>query len=176
MQIYEALKKDHDKIKFLLNQLLSLDKYDDDQADDLILQIEEEFIPHSRAEESVFYNSLMTVSVAKNLALHGFEEHMEAEGLLRSLLIKDRLDLDWKSTAEQFKLAVEHHIQEEESKVFSIARQLFTTQEAEMMAIAFARLKPEMRDGSFVQNTLDMIALLMPPRFAAPMRTFTHRL
>jgi hemerythrin-like domain-containing protein len=176
MQIYEELKNDHDKLKVLLNQLATLDDPSDEKADDLLSEIEDNFIPHIRAEESVFYNSLRTVNVAKDLALHSFEEHMEAEALFRSLLVMDRLHMDWRPTAEKFKLAVEHHIQEEESKVFSAARQLFTTQEAEMMAVAFERLKPEVREGSFVQNTLDMIANLMPPRFAAPMRTFTHKI
>jgi len=173
MQIYEALKDDHDKLKALLVQLIALDEDREEECADLIDRIGDEFIPHNRAEESVFYNSLRSISVADDLALHGFEEHMEAEGLFRSLQFMDRSGADWKEAAQKFKLAVEHHIQEEESKVFSVARQLFTVQEAEMMAHAFARLKPEVQEGSFVQNTLDLIANLMPPRFAAPMRTFT---
>jgi len=174
MQIYQALKNDHDKLKALLNQLVALNSQDDEKCEVLLEQIRDEFVPHSRAEESVFYNSLRSIETAKDLALHGFEEHMEAEALFRELQFKEITDLDWKKTAQSFKTAVEHHIQEEETKVFNAAKQLFTVQEAEMMAQAFQRLKPEVREGSFVQNTLDLIANLMPPRFAASMRTFTH--
>jgi hemerythrin-like domain-containing protein len=178
MQIYQALKKDHDQLKVLLNQLVTLgahDKAPDEEEGALLIdQIRDEFIPHSRAEESVFYNSLRSISTADSLALHGFEEHMEAEALFRALEFKDSMDEEWMTTAQEFKTAVEHHIQEEETKVFSAARRLFTVQEAEMMADAFERLKPEVREGSFVQNTLDLIANLMPPRFAAPMRTYTY--
>lgn len=174
MQIYQALKNDHDKLKSLLNQLMALNSQDEEKVGDLLEQIRDEFIPHSRAEESVFYNSLRSIETAKDVALHGFEEHMEAEALFRALQFKEITDMDWKKTALNFKSAVEHHIQEEETKVFNAAKQLFTVQEAEMMAQAFERLKPEVREGSFVQNTLDLIANLMPPRFAASMRTFTH--
>lgn len=174
MQIYQALKSDHDKLKNLLNQLVALGSDEDEKLAQLLEEIRDEFIPHSRAEESVFYNSLRMVDTARDLALHSLEEHMEAESLFRTLQFKELTDMDWKQTAEKFKHAVEHHIQEEEAKVFNAAKQLFTVQEAEMMADAFERLKPEVREGSFVQNTLDLIANLMPPRFAASMRTFTH--
>lgn len=102
---------------------------------------------------------------------------MEAESLLRKLQVLETIDGDWQKAANDLKTAVEHHIREEEGRIFSAAKQLFTDQEAEMMSEAFEELKPQVREGdSFVQNTLDLIANLMPPRFAAPMRTFTHRL
>ena len=177
MLIYDALKKDHETVKRLLSRLVGMNPETDEQArEDLINEIRDELIPHARAEESVFYNSLRSIETAKDLVLHGFEEHMEAEGLLRTLQLKEAIDMDWTKTARKLKEAVEHHISDEEGKIFNAAKQLFTDQEAEMMADAFEQLKPEVREGSFVQNTLDMIANLMPPRFAAPMRTFTHRI
>lgn len=174
MQIYEALKKDHDKLKGILSQLVELNDEDEETREQLIHQVRDELVPHSRAEESVFYNSLRSIESAKDIALHGFEEHMEAEALLRTLQLKDKVSADWRTTATKLKDTIEHHVQEEEGKIFNAAKQLFTEQEAEMMCEAFEKLKPEVREGSFLQNTLDMIANLMPPRFAAPMRTFTH--
>jgi hemerythrin-like domain-containing protein len=148
----------------------------DEDREEIIDNIRDELIPHARAEESVFYNSLRSIETAKDLVLHSFEEHMEAEGLIRDLQFKEAIDGDWMKTARELKSAVDHHISDEEGKIFDAAKQLFTDQEAEMMADAFERLKPEVKEGSFVQNTLDLIANMMPPRFAAPMRTFTHRL
>jgi hemerythrin superfamily protein len=172
MLIYDALKNDHDKVKELLNELVHLTAADEDRRHSLVYQIHDELIPHSRAEESVFYNSLRAIDSAKDIALHGFEEHMEAEALLKSLQAKDRIDADWKATAEKLKSAVEHHIFEEETRIFNVAQQLFTQEEAQMMAQAFEQIKPEARDEGFLRHTLDVVANIMPPRFAAAIRTF----
>jgi hemerythrin superfamily protein len=173
MLIYEALKNDHEKVKTLLNDLVALEASNEDRRHSLIENIRDELIPHSRAEESVFYNSLRAIDSAKDIVMHGFEEHMEAETLLRSLQVADKIDLEWKATAQKLKKALEHHIQEEEGKIFNVAQQLFTKEEAEMMAEAFEQLKPEVKEEGFLRTTLDMVANLMPPRFAASLRTFT---
>jgi hemerythrin superfamily protein len=172
MLIYEALKKDHDKVRQLLNELISLNEKDNTRHAALIEEIRDELVPHARAEESVFYNSLRAIDSAKDIVMHGFEEHMEAETLLRTLQAKDKIDADWKATAQKLKKALEHHIQEEEGKIFNVAQQLFTQDEARMMAEAFEQLKPEVREEGFMRQTLDMVANVMPPRFAASLRTF----
>lgn len=171
MIIYEALRNDHDTVRQLLNELVMLNENDEQRRHSLIDQIRDELVPHSRAEESVFYNSLRAIDSAKDIVMHGYQEHMEAETLLRSLQLKDKIDADWKSNAQKLKKALEHHIQEEEGKIFSVAQQLFTEEEALMMGQAFEQLKPEVRDEGFVRTTLDMVANLMPPRFAASLRT-----
>ncbi|MGZ5279953.1 MAG: hemerythrin domain-containing protein [Pseudobdellovibrionaceae bacterium] len=172
MLIYEALKTDHDKLKELLNELVQLNEADDERRHALVYHIHDELIPHSRAEESVFYNSLRAIDAAKEIALHGFEEHMEAEALLRTLQAKDKIDADWKETAQKLKKVLTQHIADEENKTFNVAQQLFTQEEAQMMGQAFEQLKPEVREEGFLRHTLDMVANLMPPRFAASLRTF----
>lgn len=172
MLIYETLKKDHDKVKSLLNELVMLGENDKDRSSQLIEEIKDELVPHSRAEESVFYNSIRAIDSAKDVVLHSFEEHMEAESLLRTLQAMDKINADWKNTAQKLKKAVEHHIQEEEGRVFNVAQQLFTQDEARMMSEAFEKLKPEVREEGFMRQTLDMVANIMPPRFAASLRTF----
>ncbi len=173
MLIYEALKKDHEKLKGLMSELVSLRAGDESRRHSLIETIRDELIPHSRAEESVFYNSLRAIDSAKDIVMHGFAEHMEAETMLRTLQVADKIDLAWKGTAQKLKKDLEHHIKEEETKIFSVAQQLFTKEEAEMMAEAFEKLKPEVKEEGFLRTTLDMVANLMPPRFAASLRTFT---
>lgn len=172
MLIYEALKKDHDTVKTLLNELVSLSESDKERSSQLIEKIKDELVPHARAEESVFYNSLRAIDSAKDIIMHSFEEHMEAETLLRSLQAMDKVDADFKSTAKKLQKAVEHHIKEEEGRIFNVAQQLFTQDEARMMAEAFEQLKPEVREEGFMRQTLDMVANIMPPRFAASLRTF----
>ena len=170
MQIYEALKKDHEELRSLLNELVSLSENDESRGSELIKQIRDELIPHARAEESVFYNSMRSLDAAKEIVMDGYKEHMEAETLLRSLQAMDKINADWTSTAKKLREDLEHHIKEEEGKIFNVAKQLFTDEEATMMCEAFEKLKPEVREEGFMQNTLDLIANVMPPRFASSIR------
>ncbi len=164
MDIYSVLKTDHEKVKELLNELIALDS-EDDYRNVLIDQIKSELIPHSRAEESVFYNSIRAVGSDNSKVMHSFKEHMEADALLGALQVKDKTDMDWKETAIKLKEALEHHIQEEEGKIFMEARKMFSEDEAQMMGKAFNKLKLEVKDHGFLKGSFDLIVNLMPPRF-----------
>lgn len=169
MEIYEALKKDHEVMKELLDELVSLRK-DDEYRFILIEEIRNNLIPHSRAEESVFYNTLRAVNADKKVVFHGYQEHLEAETLLRTLQVMDKLNFEWKATAEKLKDALLHHVEEEETEIFSQGREVFTRDEAIAMGDAFLQLKPKIAQEGFVKNTVDMVINMMPPRLADKIR------
>ena len=171
MLIYELIKQDHDKVKGLLNDLLLVSEKDDLRSR-LIDQIRDEIIPHSRAEESVFYNSLRALDVSKDIVMHGYGEHVEIETLLRTLQLKDIVDANWRKTAIKLRETLIHHIDEEEDKIFTVAKKVFTRDEAVMMGYAFEELKPEVRGENFVQTTFDLVINLMPPRFVPQQQHF----
>ena len=174
MLIYEALKKDHDKLKPLLATLVKSSMADEETRAKLIAKIRDELIPHSRAEEAIFYNSLRTIEGTKALVAHSYTEHLEAEALLRSLQTMDAMNIEWKKTAQKLKTSVEHHIAEE-GRIFSAAKLVLIDEEARLMAQAFEQMKPEIREGSFLQSTLEFIVNVMPSRFASQLRDFIHR-
>lgn len=171
MNIYEALKKDHEEVLDLVDELIAL-RDDDDYREILVKQISEALIPHSRAEESVFYNTLRAVDAPMKEVFHGFKEHMEAEAILRTLQAKDKLHMEWKSLARKLKEALSHHINEEESEIFSIAKEAFTAEEADVMGEAFLELKPKIKEQTSLGTTADMVINLMPPRLASKIRDF----
>lgn len=168
--IYEVLRRDHDKVKGLLQQLVATENRTEDTKR-LLDQISDELIPHARAEEAVFYNSLREIKPAKELVSHSYTEHAQAEGLLRALQGMAIVNMEWKAAARKLKESVEHHIQEEEGKLFSAAKQLFLEQEAVEMARAFERMKPEVQKQGVMKNTIDMIANMMPARFSDSFRS-----
>jgi hypothetical protein len=172
MLIYDALKNDHNKVKQLLDELVLLKENATVRRKELISQIRDELIPHSRAEEAVFYNSLRAIDSAKDVIMHGYQEHIEAETALRMLQVRDKIDIEWKNTATKLRDSIYHHIDEEEGRVFSVAQQLFTKEEAEIMAEAFEKLKPEIREEGFLRTTFDMVVNMMPPKIAASLRTY----
>ncbi|RYZ62145.1 MAG: hemerythrin domain-containing protein, partial [Proteobacteria bacterium] len=108
MEIYQALKKDHEKVKSLLQRLVGLADSDVKTRHSLVSQIRDELVPHSRAEEAVFYNSLRLVDDSKKVAMHGFAEHMEAETFLRTLQATDAVGAGWRPVAEKLKETLEH--------------------------------------------------------------------
>lgn len=173
MLIYEALKKDHEKVKSLLNELLMMD-VEADGRKDLITQIRDELIPHARAEEAVFYNSLRSIDSAKDIVMHGYQEHVMAETLLRTLQTKNSFNADWKKTAQKLKDDLENHIQEEEGRIFTVAKELFSEEEARQMGAAFEAMKPEIKEEGFVGTTVDLIKNLMPPRFTKSLVEQVH--
>jgi hemerythrin-like domain-containing protein len=173
--IYDVLKKDHRKVEALLERLVHSADADDETRSSLITQIRDELVPHARAEEAVFYNSLSTIDEAKDLVRHGYTEHMEAETLLRTLQGLDAVNVEWTTVAKKLRDGILHHIEEEEGEIFTAAKQLLADEEVVMMAQAFEEMKPKIREGGFVANTLELVANMMPDRFATPLRNFLHK-
>jgi hypothetical protein len=175
MLIYEALKRDHLKLKSLTGELINAGKKKElRRAKLLIEEIRDELIPHSRAEEAIFYNVLATSEKTEPFVLHhGFQEHFEAEAALRALQAKETVDAEWMLLAEKFMKLSDSHIREEETELFDFARILISDKEAEMMATAFEQLKPKVQKEGWVKDALDLASKLMPPRYAATLRTFS---
>jgi hemerythrin superfamily protein len=164
MSILETLKKDHQKVLALLDQLINAEKSELKVKQKLVAQIQEDLIPHARAEEAVLYNSLREIPEGKDAVSHAYREHVEVESILRSLQITEALKIDWVAGAKSLKRALSHHIDEEEGKVFSAARQLFTEVELEAMAEVFTKMKSLVKKQSFIGTSMDALVNMMPGR------------
>ena len=172
MQIYDLLKQDHEEVKALLTELVNLAE-DDDYHSVLIDQIASALIPHSRAEESVFYNTIRAVDSDTGEVMHGYKEHIEAEGILRTLQALDKTDMSWKATAVKLKEALDHHVAEEESKIFAQGHRIFTAEEAESIGEAFVELKGKIVLQGGLANTFELVKNLMPPRLINKLSNFS---
>jgi hemerythrin superfamily protein len=164
MEIYEALKKDHREVQGLLEDLVS-GQLDIKECKILVGEIRDALIPHSRAEEAVFYNSIRDIGEGGDIIPHAYKEHMMAETLLRTLQALEVFDTKGLEIAKKLKIAVEHHIADEESRVFPIAKAFFTEREADEFGQAFEKLKPEIKEQSIAGTTWDLVVNLMPQRF-----------
>jgi hemerythrin-like domain-containing protein len=172
MNIYDLLKQDHEEVKTMLNELIGL-KDDDEYRFVLVEEIRNALIPHARAEEAVFYNTIRAVDADKSIVAHAYKEHLEAESYLRMLQVKDRADFDWRSTAKKLQESLEHHIKEEENNIFKEARNIFSDEEARMIGEAFEKLKPTFVGDSVVKNTVDMVINMLPPRLTDGIRNLS---
>lgn len=164
MNIYQVLHKDHKKVTELLNQLVVCSKSDNEKWKSLVDRIRDELIPHSRAEEAVFYNAIREVNPESGVIFHSYTEHAKIEADLRTLQAVKAADFNWTELTKKLRKDVLHHIEEEEGEVFPAAQKIFTEEEALMIGNAFKHLKPAVKEQSFVGTTLDLISNLLPRR------------
>jgi hemerythrin superfamily protein len=172
MNIYEALRSDHKKVKHLLDELVASSEKDTTKWKHLVDKIRDELIPHSRAEEAVFYNAIRDTD--SSIILHAYGEHAMAETELRTLQAMKSIDVNWTRLAKKLREDLLHHVKEEESKVFAAAKKIFTDEEALMIGKAFAELKPAIKAQSLAGTTLDLIENLLPRKFSASFRRNFH--
>jgi len=163
MDIYNALHRDHEELKQLLADLVDATEINEDTTH-LLTSIRNLLVPHSRAEEEVFYNSIRDLDAGNDKVMHGFKEHMEAETLLRSLMAMSMVGVEWETAARKLHDAVNHHIEEEETQIFPIAQNLFTHEEAHDIGVAFVSLKPQVAEEGMVKNAIHLVSNLMPAR------------
>lgn len=176
MLIYDALKKDHEVLKNLLQQMEDTSEGAVNRRRDLLQRLYDELVPHARAEEKVLYDTLKEIEGTEDIALEGYEEHSTVESLLRELQNMDPSDARWAAKLTVLKENLQHHLREEEDEMFSLARQVLAHEEAEMMTEAFQNLKKKVENGSIMQNALETVAQFMPARFAQRFSDVSKRL
>jgi hemerythrin superfamily protein len=172
MTIYEALSKEHREFERLLDRLLEASKAGDDSWKGILDELRRSVVSHAHAEEAILYNALREADQGKDLVMHGYGEHEKAEIEMRTLGVAKMIDANWTSLVEKLRKDLQHHIEEEESRIFGAARQVFSQEEATQLGAAFERMKTEMaKDGdSMVESTIDLVANLLPPRLTAAFR------
>jgi hypothetical protein len=170
MNIYQSLEKDHKEVAELLDKLIRSSEENNEEWKNTVEQIRDELIPHSRAEEAVFYNAIRELSPDNHAIKESYAEHAAAEMELRTLQAMKAVDINWTTLAKKLRADILHHVKHEESKVCTAARKLFTDEEAKMIGKAFKELKPIVREQSLIGTTVDLISNLLPRRLVPGFR------
>ena len=140
MTIFEYLKADHDAVKEMLQEIL--DTEHGRRRGELFRQLKTDLSAHNRAEEKVFYKRLEKTEEGKDEALEGEVEHEVATRVLEELARSRNKEADrWTARCKVLQELVEHHVEEEESKVFAAARKVFDKATLEEIGEAFAAEK-----------------------------------
>lgn len=133
MSIYAYLKEDHKKIKHLLGEIDALGPEETAERSELFNRLKATVVVHSKAEEKVFYDPLKAAAEVQEEVEHGQEEHQEAEAMLEELTSSELVGAAWFQKFQSLKEALEHHIDEEESDIFSDAKKVVNHNVAEEM-------------------------------------------
>jgi hemerythrin superfamily protein len=122
------LKSDHATVKRLLRELSETTERATKQRESLVAQIERELKTHAQIEEEVFYPAFKNAAKktdAEDLFYEAAEEHHVADMVLPALKAANPKSHEFKAKAKVLKDLIEHHIKEEETQMFAVARQLF---------------------------------------------------
>jgi hypothetical protein len=141
--IYTRLKNDHEAVANILQRLLEMQTgaANTVKRQALFTELKNSLVQHSEAENEVFYAALLPHSETRDLIRDGQDEHQRIETQLDDL---DRLEKDdalWGARLHALKGIIEHHVHEEEEKVFPKAKNILTAPRAEELGQQFAQAK-----------------------------------
>ncbi|XCF07835.1 hemerythrin domain-containing protein [Tamlana crocina] len=133
MNIFEAIRKDHDTQRDLLDKLVQTSG-DTKKRDALFKAIKNELEVHANAEERHFYKPLISNEMMQEKARHGIAEHHEIDELIEQLETTEYDSSAWLKIAKDLKEKVEHHLEDEERTFFQLAGKVFSETQKESLA------------------------------------------
>lgn len=133
MTIFEAIRKDHDTQRELLDKLVNTSG-DTNTRDSLFKELKKELQIHAEAEERHFYKPLISNDMMQEHARHGIAEHHEIDELIEKLEQTDYDSSAWLKIAKDLKHKVEHHLEDEERTFFQLAGKAFSEEQKTKLA------------------------------------------
>ncbi|MCF1192080.1 hemerythrin domain-containing protein [Mangrovimonas sp. AS39] len=133
MNIFEAIRKDHDIQRDLLDKLVDTSG-DSKKRDELFKKIKKELQVHANAEERHYYKPLIDVDVMQEKARHGIAEHHEIDELIEELEETEYDSSAWLKIAKDLKHKVEHHLEDEEHKFFQLSGKVLSENQKTALA------------------------------------------
>jgi len=139
---FNTIHQDHVEVRGIISQLKSAS---DAERESLFKRLKSEILPHMKAEESAFYPPLEQNSESHEDALEAFEEHHAAELFLTELDKMPKQGDKWKAKLSVFSEIVEHHIEEEEEKIFKDAEKVLSHDKIDEVSHGFQEEKQKVK-------------------------------
>jgi hypothetical protein len=130
MDAFELLKADHKKVAELFDLL---ETASGKRKLDVFKRIKSELEVHTHIEETIFYPALEKPEETHDLTLEAYEEHKVVKSLLAELAGAQSANDEWQAKAKVLRENVEHHVEEEENKLFDKADDVLTDEETEAL-------------------------------------------
>jgi hemerythrin superfamily protein len=143
MDVLSLLKKDHRSVEGMLDKAMKCEP-EDNTLHDLAAQIEEALIVHATIEEKFFYPLLRKRAEETEDTVDVFEAYTEHDLLKRliALLQSGRQpDEKFKAEVQVLTESVKHHVKEEESTIFSLARKVMAKDELDELGQKMEKAK-----------------------------------
>ncbi|TMM49713.1 hemerythrin domain-containing protein [Qipengyuania marisflavi] len=142
-EIFARLKKDHDRHRELLDQILATSG-ESDEREKLFVQLTKELKGHASAEEQALYSTMLRKPPTTDDTRHSVAEHHEIEEALNDLAATDMATGGWLTKFKTFDHDYRHHIDEEEQDHFpEFAKHLDEADMEHMRSVFEKRKKAE---------------------------------
>nr|WP_284047385.1 hemerythrin domain-containing protein [Guyparkeria hydrothermalis] len=138
VNIFEALREDHDVQRDLLDQLTQTHG-DSERRAKLLQATRDALVHHENAEEQYFYVPLMQADLTQEQARHSIAEHHEIDEILETLEHTAPSSPAWLTHAKTLREKVLHHLEEEEHQVFQQAGKVLDDTEKQELATRYRR-------------------------------------
>jgi len=145
MTIFELLKQDHEKARYLFDTIRKSGKNEVAALQKLFGQLEEELAIHMEGEERFFYTALEKHEELRAKVLEAYEEHQVAKTLIGTFMSLAVDDARWQAKVSVLNEVVEHHMQEEEREMFKMARKALGSGQIQEITMQFQQHKREGR-------------------------------
>jgi len=139
MDVLSIIKQEHREVAALFDQANKCDA-GDERLRELAREIATKLSTHLAIEERLFYARLKARVDQEEDKVDVFEaytEHAGAKGLMEMLKSGRKPDEQFKAEVQVLGENVKHHVKEEESKVFGLARQLLEDHELDEIGEAW---------------------------------------
>jgi len=127
------LKQDHKDVKALFAQADELGERANAARAKLFAEIDQQLTLHTLVEERIFYPAFKERTKAyteeRDEVLEAYEEHAGAKELIAKLERLDPKDETYKAKLQVLAEQIRHHVKEEETTFFPMARELFDEDE-----------------------------------------------
>jgi len=143
MDAIALLKADHEKAKKLMTELEDTTERGVKTREQKWTKLLKELTIHENIEEEIFYPALIEHPKAKDIVLEAMEEHHLVDEIVAQLKDTPFDDEHWGAKFTVTKENVEHHIEEEETEMFKIARQVFSKEELDELGSRLEATKAE---------------------------------
>ena len=143
MDAIALLKRDHEKVRGLLDELEPTTERATKTRTELFDKIKSELTVHEIIEEEIFYPTLKQHPKAREIVLEGYEEHGVVDDVMGDLEGLSVEDETWGAKAKVMIENLRHHIEEEEGEMFPKARQVLDRDELEQLGKAMEQRKME---------------------------------
>lgn len=143
MDVLSVIKKEHREVAALFDEAEKCDA-GDVRLHELAKEIATKLSTHLAIEERLFYAKLKARSDEEDDKVDVFEaytEHSGAKTLMEMLKSGRKPDEQFKAEVQVLGENVKHHVKEEESKVFDLARHLLEDHELEEIGEAWEKAK-----------------------------------
>lgn len=146
----DILTHDHRKVDELIAKLENVETSNakTESPEMTFTQFRDNFMLHGQVEEQIFYPALKENPATASLVEHAVDEHQEVKEMLAKMESLEPNSSEFQSLLKKVKEDIRHHVEEEESEMFTKARQVFGEQKMEELGRQINQMKEREKPNS----------------------------